>query len=223
MKATIPVLGALLVLAGSASAQSYYRTGVSKTPILPAPDMCGPGFVTIWPDGSIFCPSYNVYPPFEAFNGILPDKNGKFNDKGGRPYGYHYAPCSGGNGNQGFGPGPGGPGQGPGGPMPMPGYTMGPPAPGLPPPGFSPGLPAPGAAPPLPAPGYAPVLPSPGYPGYAPPPVPLPTPGYEPPPAQCKPAGFPVHPFVRSPRDFFMWSDVMEDRLVRSQRPSLVP
>jgi hypothetical protein len=67
------------------------------------------------------------------------------------------------------------------------------------------------------------TLPAPGYPGYAPRPVPLPMPGYEPPPAAPKPCGFPVHPFARSPRDFFMWSDVLEDRLVRAQRPSLVP
>jgi hypothetical protein len=48
------------------------------------------------------------------------------------------------------------------------------------------------------------TLPAPGYPGYAPRPVPLPMPGYEPPPAAPKPCGFPVHPFARSPRDFFM-------------------
>ena len=268
MKATLPVLGALLLVAGNASAQSYYRTAVSKVPILPAPDMCNSGFITTWPDGSFFYPCYNVYPPFEPFNGILPDKNGKFKEGyGGNPYGYYHFPCSTGAGGPGFGPGPGAygpgpgaygpgpggqwfPGQGPGpGPMPgygmrpmvplpgfprgfnpeqqlpMPGYTMGPPAPpglgappGLPPPGFSPGLPAPGYAPNLPAPGY------PGYPGYAGPgPVPLPNPGYEPPPGAPKPVNFPVHPFARSPRDFFMWSDMLEERLVRSQRPSLVP
>jgi hypothetical protein len=274
MKATVPVLGALLLVAGNASAQSYYRTAVSKVPILPAPDMCNSGFITTWPDGSFFYPCYNVYPPFEPFNGILPDKNGKFKDGiGGNPYGYYHFPCSTGAGVPGFGPGPGGygpgpgaygpgpggygPGPGPYGPgpggpgqgfpgqgegmrrgfpggynaelqLPRPGYMMGPgyvpPPPGsMPPPGFSPGLPTPGATPGLPAPGYAPNLPAPGYPGYAPPPVRLPTPGYEPPPGAPKPVSFPVHPFARSPRDFFMWSDMLEERLIRSQRPSLVP
>ena len=263
MKATVPVLGALLLVAGSASGQPYYRTAVSKVPILPAPDMCNSGFVMTWPDGSFFYPCHNVYPPFEPFNGILPDKNGKFNDKGGNPYGYYHYPFGGQMGGQGYGPGMGGqgygpgmggqgygpgmggqgpaygqgPGFGPGGPyampgfpprfmpdqhLPKPGYMMGP---GLapPPPGYTGGLPPPGFSPGLPAPGYAPSLPAPGYPGYAPPPVNLPTPGYEPAPGAPKPATFPVHPFARSPRDFFMWSDVLEDRLVRSQRPSLVP
>lgn len=296
MKATIPVLGALLVAAGTASGQSYYQTAVSKVPILPAPDMCNSGFITTWPDGSFFYPCYNVYPPFEPFNGILPDKNGKFHDgMGGKPYGYFHYPCSaGGPGpgygqgpGPGFGPGPMPPGAGPGGPgpgfpgpmprpgygmgpvpplpgfpggfnperhMPMPGYSMGPPpppgfgappgfnpdlpgfglwpgygppppgfTPGLPPPNTPPGLPTPGYAPGLPAPGFAMNLPAPGYPGYTLSPVPLPTPGYEPPPGAPKPPCFAVHPFARSPRDFFMWSDVLEDRLVRAQRPSLVP
>ena len=257
MKATVPVLGALLLVAGSASGQPYYRTAVSKVPILPAPDMCNSGFVMTWPDGSFFYPCHNVYPPFEPFNGILPDKNGKFNDKGGNPYGYYHYPCAGEMGGQGYGPGMGGPGPsyGPGpGYGPAPGYGPGPGhgpgnamGPGYPPgfhpevqlpymkgppglPPFAPGLPTPGfvpapvSPPGLPAPGYAPNLPAPGYPGYGgAPPVNLPTPGYEPPPGAPKPATFPVHPFARSPRDFFMWSDVLEDRLVRSQRPILVP
>jgi hypothetical protein len=32
-----------------------------------------------------------------------------------------------------------------------------------------------------------------------------------------------AHPYARSPRDFFMWSDVMNDQLTRGQRPALVP
>jgi hypothetical protein len=53
--------------------------------------------------------------------------------------------------------------------------------------------------------------------------VPLPNPGYNPPLPEQHPPGFPSHPFARSPRDFFMWSDVMQDRLARAQRPALVP
>lgn len=61
-------------------------------------------------------------------------------------------------------------------------------------------------------------------PGYAPRPVSLPFPGYAPPakPPEQGPQ-FVAHPFVRAPRDFFMWSDVMQDKIARTQRPSLVP
>jgi len=34
---------------------------------------------------------------------------------------------------------------------------------------------------------------------------------------------FPSHPYVRSPRDFFMWRENMEDQTRRNQRPALVP
>ena len=34
---------------------------------------------------------------------------------------------------------------------------------------------------------------------------------------------FPSHPYVRSPRDFFMWRDNMEDQMRREQRPVLIP
>jgi hypothetical protein len=69
--------------------------------------------------------------------------------------------------------------------------------------------------------GYTPPGgPAPGYTPYG---VPLPNPGYNPPLPEQQPAGFPSHPFARSPRDFFMWSDVMQDRMARAQRPALVP
>ena len=32
-----------------------------------------------------------------------------------------------------------------------------------------------------------------------------------------------THPYVRGPRDFFMWRENMEDQLRREQRPVLVP
>ncbi len=41
-------------------------------------------------------------------------------------------------------------------------------------------------------------------------------------PTQAIPA-FPSHPYARSPRDFFMWRENMEDQLRRTQRPNLVP
>jgi len=36
-------------------------------------------------------------------------------------------------------------------------------------------------------------------------------------------SAYPVHPFTRSPRDFFMWGEVMEDERARANRPFPVP
>jgi hypothetical protein len=36
-------------------------------------------------------------------------------------------------------------------------------------------------------------------------------------------AAFPTHPYARSPRDFFMWGDAMEDELSRLRHPALIP
>jgi hypothetical protein len=107
----------------------------------------------------------------------------------------------------------------------------------------SPPLPAPGYArdrfpdpPHLPAPGYAmdrspytPNFPTPGFqlpyqptfptPGYTPN---LPFVGYEAPPAVAKPVRFGVNPYVRSPRDFFMWGDMVDEQKRRERRPGLV-
>ena len=33
---------------------------------------------------------------------------------------------------------------------------------------------------------------------------------------------YPTHPYVRSPRDFFMWNEDMEDSRGRDTRPNLV-
>jgi len=35
--------------------------------------------------------------------------------------------------------------------------------------------------------------------------------------------GFPSHPYARSPRDFFMWSEAQEDLHTRERRPGFVP
>lgn len=117
----------------------------------------------------------------------------------------------------------------------LPGYAMGAPGytpnnmgapgftPGFPPPGYTPGavpLPTPGYTPNLPSPEYTPNLPSPGYnPGNL---LSLPVYGHNTPPGQHL-AGFPYHPYVRGPRDFFMWRENMEDQAGREKRPSLVP
>lgn len=101
--------------------------------------------------------------------------------------------------------------------MPMPGYT-----PAVP--GFAQNVPTPGFAPGLPVPGFAPAPMNLPVPGFAPRPVSLPFPGYAPPakPPEHGPQ-FVAHPFARAPRDFFMWSDVMQDQISRTLRPSLVP
>jgi hypothetical protein len=44
-----------------------------------------------------------------------------------------------------------------------------------------------------------------------------------PPPPPTFGGPFPSHPFIRSPRDFFMWGETMEDERARGNRPSLVP
>jgi hypothetical protein len=36
-------------------------------------------------------------------------------------------------------------------------------------------------------------------------------------------ASFPTHPFCRSPRDFFMWTEAMEDQAMRARLPILAP
>jgi hypothetical protein len=58
-------------------------------------------------------------------------------------------------------------------------------------------------------PAGAPTPPMPPNPGAMPGPQPPPT--------------FVTHPWTRSPRDFFMWNEVMEDQANRSLLPALVP
>ena len=75
---------------------------------------------------------------------------------------------------------------------------------------------------PLPVPGYAPAqvpLPEPGYTMGT---VPLPAVGFAPPPPAATPT-FPTHRYARSPRDYFMWNEALEDQVRRESRPALVP
>jgi hypothetical protein len=46
---------------------------------------------------------------------------------------------------------------------------------------------------------------------------------YNGPAASMPQANFPFHPYVRGPRDFFMWQENMQDQLHRNQRPALLP
>ncbi len=81
------------------------------------------------------------------------------------------------------------------------------------PPGAPPGVQG------MPGVGYNPNLPAPGYHPN------MPGVGFQPPhPAgQHAPAVYRYHPYVRSPRDFFMWGDVIDDQLARERRPAIVP
>jgi hypothetical protein len=65
--------------------------------------------------------------------------------------------------------------------------------------------------------GYPPPMPNLPAPGYTMPAPMLPLPpGYLPPPPPAHPC-FPSHAYARSPRDFFMWRENMEDRAQRRQ------
>jgi hypothetical protein len=120
MKATIPWLGAVLCAAIAGSlAQAQFCAPALRTPILPAPDACGPGCYYTNPYGMTYGPNYNVRPPFPPVNGMPPQAG--FGQQGG-------------------------------------GVGM-----------------------------------------------------------------FPSHPFARGPRDFFMWNEVLEERILRERRPALVP
>src|SRR5262249_11320108 len=121
----------------------------------------------------------------------------------------------------------------------MPGQT---PSPFMPIPGFGqagPGgmpmqhghmpPPMPPTAPPGPGPGVQPFNPLNPLQGPQPPRmdmVPLQLPRMDmhgPPPQPHGPSAYPVHPFTRSPRDFFMWGETMEDERARGNRPFPVP
>ena len=53
-------------------------------------------------------------------------------------------------------------------------------------------------------------------------PMQLPRMDMMPPPPRPSP-GFPTHPFTRSPRDFFMWGEAMDEERARGTRPFPVP
>jgi hypothetical protein len=139
------------------------------------------------------------------------------------------------------GPMPPWPGQGP-----VPGYLPRSYAPGEPP---MPGMPYMGYTPPPPMVAYGTAYAPPPWanghaqpPGWhtsnriyycGPPPIQIGAPPphvmqqimpelYAPPPPPDNPT-FPTHRYVRSPRDFFMWSEALEDQTRRERRPGLVP
>jgi hypothetical protein len=61
------------------------------------------------------------------------------------------------------------------------------------------------------------MVPPPGAPGYTPPG--LPQPGH---PNKDLVGVYPTHPYVRGPRDFFMWNEVQEEMRASDLRPARV-
>lgn len=231
-----PALHIPLGTAPDACGPGFYATGVGG--------MCyGPNYWLVPP-----FPPFNGILPGKAGTWIGAARNGQVPQAvlaaqmaQQRPPGPGYGP-GGPGGYPGMPPQmpPGYPGMGqhmppshPGSPSQMPpgypgtGQHMPPGYPGMPPqmppgypPGFPPNLPVPGYQPNLPVPGYEPNLPSPGY---DPRPVAMPAYGMQQPGQGQSPTAYPVHPYARSPRDFFMWREEMEDRQQRERRPALVP
>lgn len=214
MKATLAGIGGFLSLAlwaapAEACSHCYACSPVFNWPLGVAPSPCNmPGFYSWCPNGACYGvwsgPNYYVRPPFPPFGGILPGPTGKAISDGR---------CVSYPGSQAMGP----PGMAPPGMAP----------PGMAPPGMAPpGMATQGPYGPVPGPGFGPgpFRPPPGF-GHG---VSLPphcaTPyGGGPTNGQGQTVVFPTHPYVRSPRDFFMWRENMEERAARDARPSLIP
>jgi hypothetical protein len=83
MKATVARLGGLLLVGLIVPAvQADGGTGFGYAPPpgygyppapRVAPDTCGPGYYCTHPCGAVYGPNYCVRPPFEPFNGFLPN------------------------------------------------------------------------------------------------------------------------------------------------------
>jgi hypothetical protein len=177
MRAIIRWGGGLLgtVLAASVSLGYTWVHPVTRQPIPPAPDACGPGFYLYNHLGMAYGPSYYLVPPWQPFQGWVPVPDGlalmqaKHTGRRGpqlpmppMPASPQYMPPqlpSFYNGCGPYGPGMGGPGMG-----------------------------------------------GPGMGG-----------------AGQGQGAYPTHPWARSPRDFFMWNEQMEEQNGRDVRPNFVP
>jgi hypothetical protein len=202
--------------------QTVWCAPALQRPLGTAPDACGPGFYAMNCYGAWYGPNYYLYPWFppesgiglnQALSGKMPTPNGGPGYGQGNPYG-------------GYGPGK----------IPQNPYPNGLVPPGAPyPPGMTPyagmypnGMPFPpkGAMQGMP-PYNMPVAPTPAAPGSVatPPNLPsLPNPGppYQQGPGKQQPT-FISHPWTRSPRDFYMWNEVVEDQAKRFPLPVVVP
>jgi hypothetical protein len=129
--------GALLCASLTTSlAQAQYFAPATHSPLLPAPDACGPGFYCNGPCGCTYGPSYCLRPPFPPVNGVPPPP---YWGGGGGGCGGRCGLCA----QRGEG---------------MPNI-----------------------------------------------------------------AAFPTHPYARSPRDYFMWTEAERERITRAQRPPFAP
>jgi hypothetical protein len=73
MKMNLSWLGAVLCTGLTASlAHSQYNAPALHSPLLPAPDACGPGFYYACPNGTVYGPNYCLRPPFPPVNGVPP-------------------------------------------------------------------------------------------------------------------------------------------------------
>lgn len=215
----------------------YACSPVFHVPLRPAPSLCNtPGFYTWCPNGTCYGawsgPHYYLRPPGLPFNGMLPGPGGQAISAGRpQPASFNRGPMAGpgpmmgapgpGMGGPGMGgPGMGGPGPMMGGPGPMPGMGPGP---------MTGPMAGPGMAYPFPPTPPFPPIPGMPYMNYPAPGAVVLPPGVATPymggaPSQNGPSVvFPTHPHVRSPRDFFMHRENMEDRARQDFRPNLIP
>ncbi len=96
MKPTVASLAAPLLV--SLLALPAYAQYGGYAPIPQAPDMCGPGYYTANCYGAIYGPTYDVYPPYLPFQGmVFPPKKPAYQGGPGGPGGPgmpgYAAPC----------------------------------------------------------------------------------------------------------------------------------
>lgn len=187
-------LVALLLFVSSSPAYDW-ASPVFKWPIQTAPDACGPGWYSIGGCGMVYGPNYYLVPPWMPFNGLLPGPGGQclMRAQAGIP---PWATQAGPYGAR----------------TPLTPY-----------PSYPPAMPVP---PNMPLPPYPVSTPMPPYPPATPMPPGTPRPPNAPEPPvpdnRTYTGVYPSHPYIRSPRDFFMWNEAMEDLRGQDVRPNLV-
>jgi hypothetical protein len=225
----VGLVGLLLFTSYSFGQVGY--SPVLKVPYRQAPDCYNSGFYLMDAWGRCTGPHYYLVPPTGPFNGILPGPIGKGIQSGQLPHhmlmskdgmsignapvlGKQQAPSGGGSNPYGGGPNPFNGVPNPFNGVPYP-YSGGP------------AMQTPYGAPPM---AMNPMQPFQPYAGMQPfqqfgafQPMQGPRMDTMPPPPMLGGASYPTHPFIRSPRDFFMWGETMEDERARGNRPIAVP
>jgi hypothetical protein len=72
MKASLWLTAVLGAVFTASLAPAQYIAPALNTPLLPAPDACGPGFYCAGPCGCAYGPSYCLRPPFPPVSGVQP-------------------------------------------------------------------------------------------------------------------------------------------------------